>query len=201
VPITAKMVALESTENQDDAGAVDQEAALRSRRLKVLSGCFAFVVIIACVGIIASMRYRPLEIVGTTEDSAQTHLSEPSGTFVLKYVLAISNKGPFPVMLVKIDPVTLGGSNQPVLDTQAFLPPNNVYGEHNPFHSMTISKGQVVEVAIRATVSCTPLSHEWLSILNQIVTLSFLGLRHTESLDFPRLTYPVTLEGPQSCKK
>ncbi|HVB51638.1 MAG TPA: hypothetical protein VND89_07900 [Acidimicrobiales bacterium] len=192
----------ELTLNEDHDHARDGALAAKRHRWRVvLLTLGALVLIVFVVGSLFVSRYKPLEIHQFNYPARQRHLAEPSGTFVLKYVVDIENRGPFPVTLTKIDPVAFNNRSEPSLKTEAFLPSTSTYSDRRPFHLVTLKKNRSVEVAIRVTVPCRPLvAGESLSIESQLVSYDFFGVSHTQSVALGTSVYPATILGPQSCK-
>jgi hypothetical protein len=176
-------------------------AHTKRRFLRTLAYLAAFVVVLFIIaGYLEISHYKPLELGGWTAQTADSTLSEPPGTFVVKYVVSIGNRGPASVQLTKVLPIKLGTSGQESMVTNAFLPTTNVYGQHHPFRPVTIAPGRYLEVGMRVTVRCFPLlAGNVQSIFNQSFEFKVLGFNETQSLSFSN-SYPVTIVGPQNCK-
>ncbi|HEY5111539.1 MAG TPA: hypothetical protein VII67_04330 [Acidimicrobiales bacterium] len=188
------------SEPRDEAPHNELTAKRHWRRVVLLS-LGALVLFVFVVGSLIVAHYKPLEIHELNFPARQQHLAEPSGTFVLKYVVDIQNQGPFPVTLTKIDPVTFNDKGAPTFKTVAYLPSTSTYSERRPFHLVTLAKNHSVEVAIRVTVPCQPLvAGESMAIDSQLVSYDFFGVSHTQSVVLGNSVYPAIIRGPQSCK-
>jgi hypothetical protein len=181
----------------DDGVAPERPMRRFVRTFALVAGFVMAILIAACLLEIA--HYRPLEVGGYSGTTANSEVTETPGTVFVKYVVFIGNKGPFSVQLTKVLPDRLGLTGQEKVVVRAFLPTSNIYGEHHPFHSVTIAPGQYLGVGIRIAFRCFPLiggnSH---SIVSQSFVIKVFGFSETQTLSFSG-PYPMTIVGPQDC--